>query len=93
MSSHYMKELALWLKLWIYKNDDLRIANKWLYEHTEYFERGYESDFDEKLHHFFAKKITRFNKEYNELTSLIPQKLREEIKRTDIKEYSQCGSN
>lgn len=86
MSSTYQKELALWLKIWIYKNDDLRIANKWLYEHTELFERGYESDFDEKLHHFFAKKITRFNKEYNELTNLIPKNIWEEMEKINIKE-------
>lgn len=84
MTSTYKEDLALWIKIWIYKNDDLRLANKWLYEHTEYFERGYESDFDEKLHHFFAKKITRFTKEYNELIKLVTPELYELVKKVKI---------
>lgn len=86
MTSNYKRDLALWIKIWIYKNDDLRIANKWLYEHTEYFERGYESDFDEELHHFFAKKITRFIKDYNELLSLITPEFYELVKKQEIPE-------
>lgn len=68
-----LKEL---LEMWLKENDFLRQINHELYTHTELYEHGYEKNFDTNLHNFFAKKITRFNKERNELYLLISDKIK-----------------
>lgn len=60
--------------MWINECDYLRQINSEIYKNTQLFEHGYESNFDENLHNFFAKKITRFQKEINELYKLLPDK-------------------
>lgn len=59
--------------MWIDQCDYLRQINSELYKNTQLYEHGYESNFDENLHDFFAKKITRFQKEINELYKLLPE--------------------
>lgn len=83
MLSEYKTIQAEWIKAWLIANDQLRRINKELYERTELFERGYEDDFDENLHNFFAKKITRFNKEHNELLKLLSNEVIEYINKEE----------
>lgn len=67
--------LALYIAAWIKANRTLKEFNHILYERTELYEHGYERNFNEKLHNFFAKKITRFSKEENELLNLLNGKI------------------
>lgn len=77
----YKYRLAQWLEAWMETNERLRIINKHLYEHTEYYENKYEWEFEQELHNFFAKKITRFSKEIIELYKILDDmKYSEEIK-------------
>lgn len=64
-------DFKVWAIHWIRTNRALMQLNKRLYERTELYEHGYERNFDEDLHNFFAKKITRFKKDENELLKLI----------------------
>lgn len=72
-------EFKEWAYAWLNLNAKLRKINKVLYERTEWYEHGYERNFDKKLHNFFAKKITRFKKEENELFNLLPEKIMKQI--------------
>lgn len=42
-----------------------------MYQHTEYFENTIIYDFEEELHDFFSKKITRFTKENNQIYKML----------------------
>lgn len=65
--------------IWLKTNNELREINKLIYEHTEFFENGYESNFDEEFHNFFAKKITRFAKEQHQLFNLMDDNFRKAV--------------
>lgn len=75
----YKKWLKDLVEIWIQENEYLKQINHELYTHTELFENGYERDFDEKLHNFFAKKITRFERDKQELWKLLPIEIQQEI--------------
>lgn len=77
----YKQILAIFITGWIAETKKLKDINHYLYEHTELFENGYESEFDELLHNFFAKKITRYTKELNELYLLVPDNIREVVQK------------
>lgn len=66
-------ELSLLISIWMYYNEKLREINNELYCRTELYEGKYEYEFAENLHNFFAKKITRFNKDLNTLYKVIEQ--------------------
>lgn len=65
------KMIAKWMYLLLKTNE----VNKYLYEHTELFEGKYERDFMELLHNEFAKKITRFVKDINNIYLMIDREL------------------
>lgn len=68
------QERDYYISKWKLYNNKLREVNKYLYENTELFEnysKQYLHYFDDDLHNFFAKKITRFSKEENELNRLL----------------------
>lgn len=68
---------------WMHHNDKLREINKYLYEHTELFEKKYENQYNFDLYDFFAGKITTFTRNYNELTKKLNK---EQIKKIRILE-------
>lgn len=72
----FLKDLV---EMWIQENEYLKQINHELYTHTELFENGYERDFDERLHNFFAKKITRFEHDKHELWKLLPLEIQKEL--------------
>lgn len=72
--SNNERQLFELIDMWIEENEYMKRINQTLYENTQLFEHGYEINFDEKLHNFFASKITRFQKDTNKLYSLLPEK-------------------
>lgn len=76
----YKNKLLELIKEWLHHNDKLRQINKYLYDHTELFENKYEMDFQTDKHNFFAKKITRYTKEENELIKLLNDKELKELR-------------
>lgn len=52
---------------WLYYNEKLKEINNYLYTNTELFEQEKMYEYRESLFRFFAGKITRFSKDYNEL--------------------------
>lgn len=79
-------ELIKFIYKWKYHNNKMREINKYLYDHTELFERKYMCDYNEELFHFFAKKITRYAKEENELNELMGYELNEKTKKYGLLE-------
>lgn len=74
MTTKLIKRIAKYIELSEKQNNIV----KDLYEHTEYFEKKYESDYPEELFRFFAGKITRHAKEVNTINSLLePRQLLE----------------
>lgn len=67
-------ELLKIVNKWLYHNEKMREINKYLYEHTELFEKEYMSDFPEELYAFFAGKITRFTNDYNRLKERLSER-------------------
>lgn len=64
-------ELALYLSKWVDATEKIRDINKYLYEHTDLFEQENIADFPEELYSFFAGKITRYQKDINQLYKLV----------------------
>ncbi len=69
---------------WIYHNEKLREINKYLFDHTELFEELYCSDFNNDLFRFFAGKITRYGRDYNELYKKLTSEQRKELNRVKL---------
>lgn len=74
------------IKSWIDANEKLKKINSYLYNNTELFEERYEQDYREELFRFFAGKIVRFTKDYNELMQLITYKEKCELEYIKITE-------
>lgn len=68
------EELMQYVSEWLILNEKMRKINKYLYEHTELFENSYELEFEQDLWSFFAGKITRFTKDYNEIIKRMNKK-------------------
>lgn len=86
MMNEKTKELMLFVNKWKKLNNKMREVNKYLYEHTELFERTYMFEYNEELFHFFAKKITRYAKEENELNQILGYELNELSKKYGLLE-------
>lgn len=70
---------------WMYHNEKLKEINKYLYEHTELFERRYENNYNFDLYDFFAGKITTFTRNYNELTKKLSKEQIKKIRIIELK--------
>lgn len=65
------EKLLVLIAQWMYYNEKLAEVNKYLFNHTELFEKRYCSDFQNDLFRFFAGKITRFTNENNKIRKLL----------------------
>lgn len=70
---------------WMYHNEKLREINKYLYEHTELFEKRYENNYNFDLYDFFAGKITTFTRNYNELTKRLSKEQIKKVRLIELK--------
>ena len=70
---------------WINTNEKLKEINNYLFENTELFEQKYEDEYRTELYKFFAGKITRFSRDYNQLMELLEQQEITEINWERIK--------
>lgn len=63
---------------WINVNEKMKEINSYIFNNTELFEQKYESDYRTDLFKFFAGKITRYSRDYNQLMELLtPQEITE----------------
>lgn len=99
MISRYQKELASYIALYLYYLEQLRLLNQYIYNRTELFERGYENNYWDELHNYFAKKLTLYARyitdlfdtmnevpfEYKEINNKV-YKRRKKFKPTKVKE-------
>lgn len=76
----YEDELAIVIAKWLDTNEKLRQINKYLYEHTELYERKYEKDFKTELFNQFAKKITRFTKDEKDIYENMDEQLKRKVR-------------
>lgn len=65
---------------WIELNSKMEEINKYLFEHTELFEKKYMDEYLEDLYRYFAGKITRYARDYNELQKKLSAKESYEMK-------------
>lgn len=59
---------------------------KYLYNHTELFEKKYMQDYPAELFKFFSGKIGRYCRERNKLLDLLDNKQIEKLKKIEILE-------
>lgn len=76
----YEDELAIIIAKWLNKNQELREINKYLYEHTELFEKKYEKDYQTDLWKCFANKICRYTLDEKKIYENCSETLRRKIR-------------
>lgn len=72
------------VKQWLYHNSKCREINKYLYEHTEFFENQTMLDYAEEQFNFFAGKITRYTKDENRLKETLTAKQLIDLKMEEL---------
>lgn len=75
-----MKEEAyILITKWIQLNQEIKEINKYLFDHTELFEEKYCVDFNEDLFRFFAGKLNRYARDYNQLINKLSPEQRQKL--------------
>ena len=78
------KKLLKYINEWLYLNDKMRKINQILFNHTELYERKYTQDFEDSLFRFFARKITRYTREENQIRKMLTPKQTELMHEIEI---------
>lgn len=78
------KDLAILINEWKYHTEKCKEIIKYLYNHTELFEKKYMQDFREDLFLFIAGKINKYSNDINKLQSYFTNEEIEELNKIKL---------
>lgn len=91
--TEYQRQILLNIILWMYHANNIDRINKYMYEHTEFFEGKYQLDFNEEFHKFFANQVGSTQRKIHKLFDIMPDKIQDAYKKFNKYNTIEGGAN